>query len=100
MSEARAASVSRVSTGLVCIQIQCSWNATRTGMAYLLLSNHPFTTKLPRTTSAWVLLMFDLGLMALSSRRAARDETENDSCGASMICSIYLANFVNAGDVA
>jgi hypothetical protein len=66
-------------------------------MTYLLLSNHPLATKLPKTTSAWVLLIFDLGLMALSSRRAARDETENDSCGASMICSIYLVNSLMQG---
>lgn len=58
-------------------------------ITYLVLSNHPLATKLPNTTSACALLMFDLGLMELTSRRAARDETQNDSCGASMICSIY-----------
>jgi hypothetical protein len=55
----------------------------------LLLSNHPLATKLARTTSAWLLLIFDFGFKALISRRAAREVMENDSRGASMICSTF-----------
>lgn len=54
---------------------------------YLLRRSHPFATKLPNKTSAWALVRFSFSLVAETSRRAARDETENDSFRASMICS-------------
>ena len=57
--------------------------------AHLLLSSQPLATKLPRTASAWALLMFVFGFIALTSRRAARDETENDSSGACIMRSTY-----------
>ena len=53
--------------------------------AYLLLMSHPFATKLLSVTSAAAFVIFDL--RELTSRRAARDETQKDSLGASMICS-------------
>jgi hypothetical protein len=53
-----------------------------------LLSSHPLATKLPSTFSACVFVIFDF--RALTSRRAANDETEYASLGASMICSTYV----------
>ena len=55
------------------------------GPLNLLLSSHPLATRLLRTTSAWDLVMFDLS--EPTSRRAASEDTEYASCGASMICS-------------
>lgn len=63
---------------------------TKTGrrnLTHLLFSSHPFATKLPNTTSACVLVMLVFKL--LTSRRAAKDETQKDSLGESMTCSIY-----------
>ncbi len=57
----------------------------RTQGAYLLFTNHPFATKLWSVASACVFVILDL--RELTSRRAARDETQKDSFGASMICS-------------
>lgn len=53
-----------------------------------LFSSHPLATKLPNTTSACVLDMFDLSVF--TSRRAANEEIEYDSLRASMICSTCL----------
>lgn len=54
----------------------------------LLLLSHPLVTKLVRTISACAFVSFDC-FKKLTSRNAARDETQYDSKGASIICSTY-----------
>jgi hypothetical protein len=56
---------------------------------HLLLSNHPRATKLLSTVSACDFVMLAFGLIALTSRSAARDETEYASVGADMMSSTY-----------
>lgn len=58
----------------------------KANQTYLLFSNHPLATKLARTTSAWVFVIDDV-FRKLTSRKAAKEETQYDSLGASIICS-------------
>ncbi len=60
-------------------------------ITHLLFTNHPLATKLLSVASACDFVMLDW--RELTSRRAARDDTQNDSFGASIICSIY--NFMS-----
>lgn len=58
------------------------------GDTHLLLINQPFATKLPNTSSACVFVMFVFKWA--TSRKAAREDKQKDSFGASIICSSYM----------